>query len=135
MLSLIKRGENMSKHHHSINSVAQNTTSPGSVGKFLSNIDINQLTSFLSSVDINQISTLVSKFGKGNQNESKVNTAVSPDKTFANSPITLASLQSLGLLNKEEINSLLARVKEQMREQRNGENRTDLRQEEEINEE
>jgi len=134
MLSLIKRGENMSKHHHSNHNLGQNTNSPGGLGKFLSNIDINQLTSFLSSVDINQISSLVSKFGKGNQNETKLNVAVSPDKTFANAPITLASLQSLGLLNKEEVNSLLARVKEQMHEQRNGENRSDLNQEEEINE-
>lgn len=113
----------MSKHHHSNNLQVQNTTSPGGVGKFLSNIDINQLTSLLSSVDINQISSLISKFGKGSQNEAKVSTVVSPDKTFANAPITLNSLQNLGLLNKEELKSLLSRVKEQLHDQKNIENK------------
>jgi hypothetical protein len=120
----MKRGENMSKHHHSNRSQGQNTTSPGGIGKFLGNIDINQLTSLLSSVDINQITSLISKFGKGGQNDDKVSMAVPTDRTFANSPITLNSLQSLGLLNKEELDSLLLRVKEQLHAQRNGENRS-----------
>jgi len=134
MLSLIKGGENMSRHHHHIQSAVQNTASPGGVGKFLSNIDINQLTSLLSSVDMNQISSLISKFSKGGQNEAKVSPVVSPEKTFANAPITLNSLQSLGLLNKEDLNSLLSRVKEQLYAQRNEENKFNPEKEEGFNE-
>jgi hypothetical protein len=116
----------MSRHHNH----SQGHKKSGGIGKFLSNIDINQVTSLLSSVDVNQITSLISKLGKGSQNESKVSTVV----PSANEPITLNNLQSLGLLSKEELNSVLVRVIDQIKTQTNQENRADLNQEDEVNE-
>lgn len=118
----------MSRHHN--HSQGHKKTSSGGIGKFLSNIDINQVTSLLSSVDVNQITSLISKFGKGSQNDSKVST-VAPS---ANEPVTLNNLQSLGLLSKEELNSVLVRVIDQIKLQTNQENRSDSNQEDDVNE-
>jgi hypothetical protein len=124
----------MSRHHHSNHSQGQNKTSSGGVGKFLSNIDINQLTSLLSSVDVNQITSLISKFSKGSKNESKVSTVVPSNNTSANVPTTLNSLQRLGVLSKEELNSALSRFTEQIQGQTNQENISDSNQAEGVNE-
>lgn len=141
MLSLVKRGENMSKHHHSNQSQGQNKSSSGGIGKLLGNIDINQVTSLLSSVDINQISSLISKFGKGSKSEPKVNAIpVSTPlyNTLNNTPnngaTTLNGLHKLGVLKKEELDLVISRISEQLQPQRSEDNEPDFNQEEGVNE-
>ena len=137
MLSLVKRGENMSKHHHSNQSQSQNKSSTGGIGKLLGNIDINQVTSLLSSVDINQISSLISKFGKGSKSEPKAN-AIPVSTPLNNAPnneaTTLNGLHKLGVLKKEELDLVISRISEQLQPQRSVDNESDFNQEEGVNE-